>query len=134
MENNELATNIINSFFCGATPFDLWSCCPNHMLWEAIKQADAFTIAQQDIPTFLISHNDFFLLPEPLPAIYNGLTPEYAKINCADLFAKHKTGIGELIIQEPMYIVDSEFRWMIVLTTENTQSATQLCVIVYAKS
>lgn len=130
MENIELVANILDNFFYGVSIFDLWRCCTNQMLWEAIKQADAQIIAQENIGAFLLQQRAFFLLPEPLPAIISLNSFEYVYID----LAKDEFDIHELFKQEPMYIVDGEFKWMIVLTTENTQSGTQLCVLVHSKS
>ena len=132
MECRDLFKNVLSRFFSNASPLELWTICPNHMLWEAIKQEDAQPIELLCIPDFLKQQKVFFAFPEPLPAIYNNKLLEYVQIECSDENKDDLVTYG-LFEQEPLYIVDCEFKWMVVLTTENTQTGTQLCVMVNAK-
>ena len=130
MENKELVTNLLDNFFSGTSISDLDSCCGNQMLWEAIKRKDVQIITQENIVDFLLQQKVFFILPEPLPAIIDQNSVEYV---CVDL-NRDQFDICGLFTQEPTYIIDCDFKWMIVLTTENTQSGTQLCVLVYSNT
>lgn len=133
MEGNELIANIINAFFNGLTPLALLESCPNRMLWEAIMQENARTIAKQDILAYLSLHDAFFVLHEPIPAIQNGFEPEFVRVESTDLLLNDTDAFWTLVGQEPAYLVSCDFKWMIVLTTENTAHGAQLCVLVCAE-
>ncbi len=133
MEGTELIANIINTFFNGSTPSALVELCHAGMLWEAIRREDAHDIETQDILAYLLLHEDFFVLPEILPAIQNGLEPEFIRVKSTELIHNGKDFFWDLVRLEPTYLVSCDFKWMIALTTENTRNGTQLCVIVYAK-
>ena len=130
MEGKYLIACIINAIFNSLTPLALLDLCPNHMLWEAIGQEKAFTIAKEDIASFLSLHDAFFVLSEPLPAIQNGYAPEFVRVESTDLLLNDKNAFEALVSREPTYLVSCDFKWMIVLTTENTAHGAQLCVIV----
>ena len=132
MDGKKLITNIINSFFDGLDPSAIVEQCPNGMLWEAIKSEDAQDLEILDIFAHLSRHDEFFLLPEPISAIQNGLDPEFIRVKATDLFLNDNNAFWDLIWKEPAYLVSCDFKWMIAMTTEDTRQGTQLCVIVYA--
>ena len=133
MDGKKLITNIINSFFDGLDPSAIVEQCPNGMLWEAIKSEDAQDLEILDIFAHLSRHDEFFLLPEPISAIQNGLDPEFIRVKTANLFLNDNNAFWDLIWKEPAYLVSCDFKWMIAMTTEDTRHNTQLCFIVYAK-
>ncbi|MEI3071177.1 MAG: hypothetical protein V8T47_01525 [Oscillospiraceae bacterium] len=49
---------------------NLWNCCPNQMLWEAISASDANLITQRDMMQLLQKTPFVYAFPEPLPALY----------------------------------------------------------------
>ena len=130
MEGKELIASMVKAFFDSIHLSELLDRCPNHMLWEAIGQENALAIAKEDIASFLSMHDAFFVLPEPLPAIQNGLEPEFVRAESTDLLFNDKNSFESLVCREPTYLVSCDFKWMIVLTTENTAHGAQLCVIV----
>lgn len=132
MKGNDLIENMINAFFKGSAPSELVAQCPAGMLWEAIRRENARDIELHAIFDHLLLHDEFFLLPEPIPAIQNGLDPEFVRVKSADLFSKDKNAFWELIWKEPAYLVSCDFKWMIAMTTENTSRGDQLCVLVSA--
>ena len=73
MKGNDLIENMINAFFKGSAPSELVAQCPAGMLWEAIRRENARDIELHAIFDHLLLHDEFFLLPEPIPAIQNGL-------------------------------------------------------------
>ena len=133
MEERIIISRIINSFFIGTTPTALLASCPNHMLWEAIQRENACDIELHDVFAYLLLHDEFYLLPEPIPAIQNGFDPEFIRVKSADLFLDGNNIFWDLIWKEPVYLVCCDFKWMTAMTTENTEHGTQLCVIVHAK-
>ncbi len=132
MDKKKLITSIMNAFFNGTNPSALAEQCPAGMLWEAIKREDAHYIEMHDIFAHLLLHDEFFLLPEPIPAIQNGFDLKFTRVKSADLLLNDNT-FWDLIWKEPAYLVSCDFKWMIAMTTENTRHGTQLCVIVHAR-
>lgn len=57
---------------------NLWNCCPNQMLWEAISAYDANLITQRDMMQLLQKTPFVYAFPEPLPALYLGAEPGYS--------------------------------------------------------
>ena len=96
-------------------------------------QENARAIAKQDILAYLSLYDAFFVLSEPIPAIQNGFEPEFVRVESTDLLFNDRDAFWTLVKQEPTYLVSCDFKWMIVLTTENTVHGTQLCVLVCAK-
>ena len=133
MEEKKLISSIINAFFNGLEPSELVEQCKAGMLWEAIKRENAYNIEMQDIFDHLLRYDEFFLLPELIPAIQNGFDPELIRVKSADLLLNDNDTFWDLIWKEPAYLVSCDFKWMIAMTTESTRHGTQLCVIVYAK-
>ena len=122
--------SIIRNFvFRDFVPHDidkLWKSCPNRMLWEAIRAENAATISRTDV-TFTIKQTpEIYVLPEPLPAFYQNTKPPYTLVSSASLISNFE----EYAKTEPLYLISKDFSWMIVLTTENTLSGEQLCVLV----
>lgn len=133
MEGKKLITSIINAFFNGSDPLALVEQCHAGMLWEAIKRENAHTMEVHDIFAHLLLHDEFYILPELIPAIQNGFEPEFIKVKSADLLLNDNDTFWDLIWKEPAYLVDCDFKWMIAMTTENTKHGTQLCVLVCAE-
>lgn len=132
MEEKMVISRIINSFFNGMTPLALLASCPNYMLWEAIRRENARNIELHDIFAHLLRHDEFYLLPEPIPAIQNGVEPEYIKVKSSVLLCNDNDAFWDLVRKEPAYLVSCDFNWMIAMTTENTSCGDQLCVLVSA--
>lgn len=130
MEKKKFIDNICNAFFDGLTPSALAERCPNRMLWEAIKRENACNIEMHDIFSRLLQQDEFFFLPEPVPAIQNGIEPEFRKVKAAGLLLNDGDSFWDFIWKEPAYLVSCDFKWMIALTTENMADGRQLCVLV----
>ena len=140
MPNKKIGSLIIEHFFPDQSAIQLREACPNKMLWEAIKKADATIISQKDVMQHLHTTADAYILPECLPAIDLGIEPAYMRLS--DFFLQDeapppcrtwKIDTATLFQIEPLYIINSDFSWMIVLTTENLPSGEQLCVFVEAQ-
>lgn len=114
----------------------LWSMCPNQMLWEAIRSSEAQVLSKCAVLQQLQQAASVFVFPEPLPALYIGAEPAYAIVPSAKIldhsshWINHSMEKGKCILEiEPLYIMNTNCSWMIVLTPENTPSGSQLCVL-----
>ncbi len=120
---------------------DLWKFCPNQMLWEAIRGSDAKVLSQHDVLQQLRQAPSVLIFPEPLPSLYLGVDPAYSIVPTAAIIEKslhwisNSTEKGNCVLEiEPLYMISTDYLWMIVLTTENTQSGDQLCVLLHRVS
>lgn len=103
----------------------VWKSCPNRMLWEAVRAEDAAIISQTDV-IFTIKHTpEIFVLSEPLPAFCRNTELDYTLVPSSEFVAD----FAEYAKEEPLYLLSKDFSWMIILTTENTPSGEQLCVL-----
>ena len=68
--------------------------------------------------------SEVYVLPEPLPAFYHQQEVAYAVVSSCDF----TEGFSEYVKTEPLYVINNNFSWMIVLTTENTPNGEQLCI------
>jgi hypothetical protein len=115
---------------------NLWNCCPNQMLWEAISASDANLITQRDMMQLLQKTPFVYAFPEPLPALYLGAEPGYSILCTKEGRESSLYPVGILdedgynaFSVEPLYLICEDISWMIVLTTENTPSGDQLCAL-----
>lgn len=115
---------IVEKFFPSRTIDELWSSCPNHMLWEAINVKSATILHESDALQYLKDRSAVYILPEFLPMIYWGIEENLFNILDQD----------SIIQMEPLYIVSRDFSWMIVITTENACSNERLCVYMESNS
>jgi hypothetical protein len=137
--STNIASRILGSFLnCGFSSSEisnLWSSCPNKYLWEALKFDKAIFIDEEFVKNKVATVSSVVLLPEPLSAIYLGVEPAHTIVRSKDIIVDQDSiadckGNQILTDLEPLYIVDENFTWMIVLTTENTPDGKQLCVFV----
>ena len=133
MDGKMILSRIINSFFNGLERSALVEQCPNGMLWEAIKRENARDIDIHGIFAHLSTQDEFYLLPEPIPAMRNGFDPVFMRVKSEGLLRNDQDPFGDFIWKEPTYLVSCDFKWMIAMTTENTANGDQLCVFVCAK-
>lgn len=138
MDQIDIGKTIIKNFFDDRSISDLWKTCNCQMLWEAIKKEDATFISRPEILQQLQNAKYVFILPELLPTLYIGSDPSYMAMRFSDLervceaWSNNPLIRGNCIFEiEPLYIVSCDFRWMIVLTTENTPSGEQLCILMH---
>ncbi len=141
MEKVLIDSSIINEFirpeFQMSEIQDLWKSCPCGMLWEAIRADYSHIITRKDVINFLQHEKAVILIPEPLPNFYLGLQQEALLISTDALLSSVETWLennwaknGNSFLEiEPLYIVNETRQWMIVLSTENTPSGDQECLI-----
>ena len=103
----------------------VWKACPTRMLWEAIRAEDATIISQPDVIFTIKQTPEIFVLSEPLSAFYRNTEPDYTLLPSSEFVAD----FAEYAKEEPLYLLSRDFSWMIILTTENTPSGEQLCVL-----
>ena len=103
----------------------VWKSCHNRMLWEAICAKDATIISQEDALLTVKQTSEIYILSEPLPAFYWKTEPDYAFVPSSEFVAN----FTEYTKTEPLYLLSKDFSWMIIMTTENTPSGEQLCVL-----
>lgn len=110
--------------------------CPNQMLWEAIRSSELQILSRSAVLQQLQQTSSVLVFPEPLPALYIGVEPTYAVVPSVKILAHSSHWIndsmekGKCILEiEPLYIIDTNHSWMIVLTPENTPIGDQLCVL-----
>lgn len=108
---------------------DIWKACPNQMLWEAILKNDTAILGCQSALDLLAVPTNVYVLPEFLPALYMGVTPAYQTI-CSTSLLEPNSLERKMLNIEPLYVVNCDFSWMLVFTTENTPSGDQLCGII----
>lgn len=106
------------------------------MLWEVIKSTDAKILSPQDVLQQLRQTPSVLLFPESLPSLYLGADPAYTIASTPTIIEKAWSWLNNSLGQgisafeiEPLYVVSCDYSWMIVLTTENTRSGDQLCVL-----
>lgn len=138
MEQIGIGKTIIKNFFYDRSVSDLWKTCHCQMLWEAVPKADAKYISRHQILQQLQRSQCVFILPELLPSLYIGSEPSYKAMQISDLLNDIESwSYNPLLCRnsifeiEPLYIVSCDFKWMIILTTENTVSGEQLCVFMH---
>lgn len=107
------------------------------MLWEAIKNTYAKILSPQDILQQLRQTPSVLLFPEPLPSLHLGADPAYTIVSTPIITEEAWSWLTNSLSQgisafeiEPLYVVNCDYSWMIVLTTENTRSGDQLCVLI----
>lgn len=116
---------------------DLWKACSCGMLWEAIRKNSCTIISRSDVLGYLQDEESVILIPEPLPAFFLGIRQTALQISTEILLSNRQTWLKDsysdrtncLLNIEPLYILSASMHWMIVLTTENTASGQQLCVL-----
>ena len=132
MKYEQFTNQIISVFFPGHSQSELYNYCPNHMLWEAIRAESASVINRHNIPVYLQQCKEFYMFTELLQPDGNGYLLHCTPYNSS---TTNQSLIKHIVLEnkvEPLYIVSNNFTWMIVLTTENTPSGDQLCVLVNA--
>ena len=129
MSSKGLGMSIISEFiqrtFEPSEIEKLWNTCPNQMLWEAINADDAVFLSQGAVLATVEQVSDVYVLSEPLPAFYQGIEPTYSLVPSTSFICK----FSEYAKAEPLYLISNDFSWMIAMTTENTPSGEQLCVL-----
>ena len=125
------------AFFPNRSLSSLWESCPNAMLWEAICSEDCTIISNEEIISYLHCVSTVLLFDEPLPAMYLGMEPKVERISSEAVIRAMMQPIdvpmqeGKSILgQESVYLVDCNFTWMVIFTTENTVNGERLCAFV----
>lgn len=133
----------ILTHFCGCDSFSaeiskLWERCPNKYLWESLESNHVMYINKDHAIKQIERAASFILLPEPLPALYLGAEPAHMIVRLGDIVESKPGGCCNFkhffADIEPLYVVNKDFNWMIVLTTENTPDGSQLCVLVPSRN
>lgn len=129
------------AFFRNRSPLSLWESCPNVMLWETIGAEECAVMSNEEIISLLGCVSTVLLFPEPLPAIYLGVEPEFERLS-SDTVIRAMTTDSDVTVrkennilgEEPLYLVDCNFTWMLIFTTETTSNGERLCVLLHASS
>ncbi len=131
MDATQVGSTLYKTFFSEYSIQDLWKTCPCQMLWEAIRKESALIISMDDVKKKLQNVKSVYILPEPLPAMYMGMEPNYRLVSCEEILNDDaKNGKCHYWQIEPIYIINTDYSWMIVLTTENTPSGEQMIALV----
>ena len=146
-ESVKLMLNAIHSFQ-GAFLIDevdiasLYNFCPSKMLWEAFSQKKARVITWEKIPLFLADYNcPICVFREPLQDLYYSKPISHTEMDIRTLkecFRRagsvmmdgEEMPISNSEYDSPLYFIDKRLNWMLVLTGENNQVGSQLCVLI----
>ncbi|MBQ8834529.1 MAG: hypothetical protein IJ001_06355 [Oscillospiraceae bacterium] len=126
------AEKIIDYFFNQYSIEELYALCPSHMLWEAIKEEDAVMLTYSQVLDLIQNTSSVFLFAEPLPALYAGKS-----VPCKDIPGKEfekNIVTWEAGRTEPLYILNTDFTWMIALTAENDSIGEEVCALLESQS
>lgn len=131
---------IFKNFICDNSNTNIqqvWDCCPNKELWELLIMRDVTILTRECALKKIKESPVVFAFPEVLPAIYLGVAPTCAVVRTSKiaLDISHEDCIlamdGYSIFGfEPLYIVDQDYSWMIVMTPENTPDGKQICALI----
>ena len=121
---------ILTHFFPGHSWDSLWVFCPNRMLWEAIPSSSARQITYPEVLDKVQKAQAVYVVHEPLSSIHFGTQPDCKRISPQD-FCSALPNWNDANRDQPLYIFDEAFSWMIALTAENTSSGGELCVIMH---
>lgn len=119
---------------------DLFQFCPNHMLWECIRRNDAVLLSWKEALHFLERDEPIYVFREPLPNLSANKPLQGALVPGHTLREALASENGEALPfsvqrngENPLYIFDEAFHWMLVLTEENTSDGEELCVLLRAQ-
>lgn len=143
MEKEKVGVSLIKRFvdpdFQDENFINLWKKCCNNMLWEGIG-IEGSVISEREVITYLRETKNVYVFPEPLPAFYLGCEVECKRMSTQELISSSSDWPHNYPVRgvtcfeiEPLYIINSDYSWMIVLTTENTPNGGQMCLLVSEK-
>lgn len=136
-------STVIKKFYQNRSIAELWKQSPSSMLWECPWGDNvAFeVISQIALIEKLQSVKDVFIFSEPLEALYLGLEPRSIRIPCCDLLKNYDHWLrnpalrgNSLLEIEPLYILDPEYNWLLIITTENTNTGGTICFLLQVKT